>query len=307
MLLFIKKLVVITFLFIIFDQFFGYVISKLYYNVKSGSSYIANYAIKKGNEDVVIFGASEVSHSLISNQISDSLGLSCYNFGLDGQGIYYQYALIKELLKRYSPKVVIFSSFILYDDQTISISRLYPYYYDHQDIKDLILELQPDAKYKLLIKSYAFNSLILNIIGGYLITEPRTNGYKPLYSKQADIQIMTTPFKIGLTDKTINYFEKIMQMCISAGCKVIVLDVPRYVESNDSVEEFRIQQMLKEYSVDYLHYSTDTTFINHPDLFKDRTHLNNDGAIVFTKMVIERIVQGMKSDSLAMDVKPDKL
>ena len=258
--------------------------------MKSGTAYTTNYALKKSQEDILIFGASEVTHSLISDQISDNLQMSCYNLGMDGQNIYYHYVILTELLKRHKPKIVITSTFILQEDDMTTIAPLFPYYFDYQSVRDMVDEIEPNEKYKLLIKSYAYNSLLINVIQGYLSNEPNTNGYKPLFNVSKDMKLDATPFKINFSDKTLNYFEKFIQTCLNADCKVIVIDTPRYVEKIDLSENLKIRELLEKYSVNYLNFATDTTFLHHQDLFKDRTHLNNEGAIVFTKLIIKALM-----------------
>lgn len=286
--IFIFKISIFLLSFICIDTLFGLAFKKLYYNVKSGPVFTTNYALRKCNEEILIFGASEVSHSLVSNQISDCLKMACYNLGMDGQSIYYQYAILNEILKLHKPKIVIVSTFVLHEGKT-TIEALFPYFYDYQSIKDIIEEIKPDEKYKLFIRSYAYNSLIINVLQGNILKEPLTNGYKPLYGIGNDIQVMPEPSKIGSSDRAFAYFEKFIQACLSSKCKVYVIDTPRFTKQIDISETDRIKVVLEKYSIKYLNFATDTTFINHPNLFKDKEHLNNNGAVILTNLIIDEI------------------
>lgn len=288
---FFLKLAIFFLCFISLDQLNGFVFSKLYDNVKSGVSFTTNYALYKSNEDILIFGASEVTHGLISNQINDSLKMTCYNLGMDGQGIYYQYAVLNELLKRHKPKIVIISTFVLSDNERQTFAPLYPYYYNFKSIKDLIDKNEPNEKYKLLIKSYAYNSILIDVLKGNLATESNTNGFVPLSTVNKNMQLSSIPWKISTSTKTWEYYEKFIQSCLRAKCKVYIIDTPRYIEKNDAEQNLEIRSMLEKYSVNYLNYATDTTFINHPELFKDVTHLNLAGAKILTNLVIKDIKQ----------------
>ena len=40
----------------------------------------------------------------------------------------------------------------------------------------------------------------------------------------------------------------------------------------------------------YKDYTNDINFINHPELFKDKGHLNNTGADIFTNLIIMDLI-----------------
>jgi hypothetical protein len=288
---FIFKLLVFLLCFFCLDQLFGLAFKKLFNQVKSGTIFQTNYALRECNEDLLIFGGSEVVNGLISNQIVGSLGMTCYNLGRYRQNIYYQYAILNELLKQYHPKIILISTFVLTEEEKPEIGALYPYYYDYQSIRDIIKLIEPDAKYKLWIRSYAYNSLLINVLQGNIREDPKTNGYWPLFEVAKDMQLILTPFKINYSDRTLIYFEKFINACIKTNSTVYVIDTPRYFVNNDIGEKRKIRDLLKEYSVDYFDFSTDTTFINHPELFRDNYHLNNQGALIFTKFIIDKITQ----------------
>ncbi len=290
---FIIKLVIFLICFFCLDQIIGFGFKKLHNQVKSGTVYITNYALKQSNDDILIFGASEVNHSINSLQISDSLGLKCYNLAMDGQGIYYHFTLLSELLNRHKPKLVIISTMGLHENKHVTLAPLYPYYTKFQSVRKTIEDIEPTEKYKLFIKGYAYNSLLLNVIQGNILHEPNTNGYTPLYTVAKNMHLDSNPFKIGITERTLQYYEKFILSCLNADCKVYVLDAPRYFSSNDMNENQKIRELLDKYSIEYFNYAADTMFINHPELFKDKTHLNHTGATIFTNLIIEKIKQDM--------------
>jgi len=273
----------------------GLAVKKLNDHVKSGTAYTTNYALCQSNEDILIFGASEVSHSLITSQITDSLGFTCFNLGMDGTNIYYQYALLIEILKRHKPKIVIISTNVMHEDNKSSLAPLFPYYYDYQSVRKIVLDFEPNERYKLLIKGYAYNSLILSIIQGIIVQEPDTKGYIPLYQISKNLRFPNAPFKINITDKSLKYFEMFLRSCLNSGCEVYVIAPPRYVREVDNEMVQKINTLLGKYSIEYLNYCNDTTFLNHPAFFKDEAHLNHYGAPIFTNMVIKSIRQGLVS------------
>ena len=77
--------------------------------------------------------------------------------------------------------------------------------------------------------------------------------------------------------------------CRYAACKVYVLETPKYQTTFNEQENKRIKKLINKYSANYISFRNDTTFINHPELFKDNTHLNDSGAQIFTSMVIQNM------------------
>jgi hypothetical protein len=264
----------------------GLVMNTLFFSQKSGTSYTSNYGIESCQEDIIIMGASEVSHSFISNQIADSLGMTCYNLGMDGNNIYYQYAVLSELLSRYKPKIVITSTNVL-EESDRTITSLFPYSYKYKNIREFIYEIKPVEKYKLFIKSYAYNSLIIKIIQGNILKEPKTNGYRPLFALSKNLQYSPIPYTIGISDRTLKYFEKYVNLCLNAGCKVFIVETPKYQNTYNKAENDKIMSLIRKYDVEHISFQNDTTFINHSELFKDRTHLNDQGARIFTTKIID--------------------
>ena len=50
-----------------------------------------------------------------------------------------------------------------------------------------------------------------------------------------------------------------------------------------------INDVVEKYSLDFLDYSDDPRFYTAPHYFRDSDHLNNDGAVLFTKIVIDEL------------------
>ena len=286
--MFITKILVFALLFFCIDQILGFTTNKLFLKVKSGDNYSTNYGIQSCKADILIMGASEVLHSLVSKKIADSLEMTCYNLGRDGLNIYFQYAVLNEILKRYKPKIIIISTNGLEESEN-AVNGLFPYCSTYNDMKELIYEIKPVEKYRLFIKSYCYNSLMIKIIQGLVQNEPNTNGYKPLFAVSKSMKLSPDPYTIGISERTLTYFEKYLNLCQNAGCKVYVLETPKYQTIFNLEENKKIKELINKYSVNYISFRNDTTFINHPELFKDKTHLNDSGAQIFTSMVIQNM------------------
>ena len=66
-----------------------------------------NFISDEVDANILIFGSSRAAHHYVPSILSDSLDMSCYNCGLDGNGIIYGYGKLKTITARYYPKIVI--------------------------------------------------------------------------------------------------------------------------------------------------------------------------------------------------------
>ena len=80
-----------------------------YIQIKAGGRTGAEwYACKEMKEDIIIMGSSRAIHHYVPRIIADSLGMSCFNAGQDGNGIILQYGRWKMISERYTPKLIIY-------------------------------------------------------------------------------------------------------------------------------------------------------------------------------------------------------
>ena len=282
---FLLKLSIFIILFFLIDFILGQILEPLYFKVESGTIFNSVYGIRDSHEEILLMGASEVKHSFISKQIEDSLGLSCYNLAFDGNNIYYQYAVLREILKRYTPHVVVISTTITAEDES-TVTSLFPFHKNYNRIKETIFEIAPIEKYKLISNAYVYNSLILNIIQGLILPEPQTNGYKPLYRGDTKNNLAVRNYSIPSSPRSFDYFDKFLNLAVTSGCSVIVVNTPKYFINSSYDRPSEIKELVSKYKIAYLNYENDTTYINHNDYFYDGVHLANKGAEVFTSRFI---------------------
>ena len=73
--------------------------------IDQGSTYLQ--AVYHTNDDVVIFGESMARGAYISPMMADSLNMSVSNFAYHGSSMVHQATVIRLMLKRFTPKVII--------------------------------------------------------------------------------------------------------------------------------------------------------------------------------------------------------
>ncbi len=285
------------------DFIFGTGLKFLYNNQKSGWLYRATYSFDSTKADILIFGASRANHHYAPNIFQNRMNLSCYNTGRDGQIIFYNYAVLKSVLKRYSPKIVILDfsreEFRIEQESYDRLSELLPYYKSHPEIRSIIELKGPFEKLKMISKIYPYNSLLFTVaIGATDFNKNRDhiedeNGYVP------NTQILNEPLTVDSTFKKydldpikIKMYENFISDCTNSNIKVYVFLSPLFIKYYHDDPSVKIaQEIAKRYGVPLYDHSNDTMFLNHANLFDDRYHLNNTGARIFSNKVVENIVK----------------
>lgn len=301
---FIAKLLLLLFIVFLFDFSIGQTLRYFYFKQECGREYRATYAIEKTTADILIFGSSRAYHQYIPTIIEDKLKQSCYNTGSPGQFLLYNYATFKAISKRYTPKVMILDvspgDLGVDKDSYDRLSFLLPYYKKHPEIRPIVDLKSPFEKFKLLSSIYPFNSSLLMIAGGNSeYFKKRTTdikGYKPLYGT------WNSPIKTSISEPyqldsvKINFLKSIIEDCHHEGIKLFVICSPtyiQYVKTDYSISV--IEKIAKETNTAFMDFTDDTFFTTRPELFDDPDHLNNSGAVIFTKRVIDSIATPGKS------------
>jgi hypothetical protein len=281
------------------DVIFGTIIRYFYFRQTSGPDFVTTYSIEKANAAIIIFGSSRANHHYHPGIFEEQLKLSCHNAGRDGFDILYNYAILKAVLSRYKPEIVILDlnteEFRKIQGSYDKLSALLPYYKSHPEIRGIVDLKSKIEKIKTLSHVYPFNSTLSYIIlGNTEFNRKRRNeinGYVPLMKTCSDsFNNFYVSNDYALDSKKVEIFEEFIKDCIDAKIKLYIINSPyfdRYQNSDKSIDIG--QNIAKKYNVPFYDFLNDTAFINHRDLFYDGSHLNNEGATIFTIEIIEKI------------------
>lgn len=296
---FLLKLVLLFAIVFVLDYSIGNILRYFYYKQESGMQYRTTYSIEKTTADILIFGTSRANHHYQPAIFEKRLNLSCYNVGRDASSIFYHYAVLKSILKRYSPKIVVldFNGFEFSKTQLNydRISSLLPYYRLHPEIRSIIELKSTNEKLKLLSSIYPYNSSIFSIaIGNTELNKKRwndTKGYLPLTKIwNGSIQIDTKSFKYEVDSNIIKLYESFIKDCINSNLKLYIVCSPYLVKSNHLTYSVKLgQEIAAKNNVLFFDYSEDSIFNYNSKLFADILHLNDEGAKVFSNMLIDSI------------------
>jgi hypothetical protein len=227
----------------------------------------------------------------------DSLGLSYYNTGRDGNGIFYQTALLKSVLSRYTPKLVILDyagdfgkGRQVYDN----LSSLLPYYESHPEIRKEVNLRGPYERVKLLSGIYPFNSQVLTISVGNLdlnkTRKPDNRGYVPLETEHpVNKEYFRSTIQQPVDSNKIHSLREFVQVAKASGTQLVVIYSPLYQEHKRYWEIEICSAICKDAGVPFWDFSRDSLFLQRADLYYDPVHLNHKGATIFSQEVAHRL------------------
>lgn len=289
---FIKIVLLLTVL-IISDQITGRIIRHLYFNMAAGENYRATFTIDNTKADILVFGSSRANHHYVPEVFEKKFNMTFYNAGRDGCSLLYNYATFKAVTKRYSPKLIIFD--LLPNELNYSVndyerlSNLLPYYFYHPELREVIELISPFEKYKLYSVVYPYNSQLIRIIFRNLLKTKDIDikGYLPLYNKMKSVNANNGLKNIMCTidENKITALREIASYCNKNNIKLIFACSPVFSNSQLSSGWKIIEDIAKSENGQYLNFSSDSIFDNHPEYFQDNSHLNDEGAKLYSKII----------------------
>ena len=273
------------------DLLFGMACQYLNDHSKGGGIRSRYYVCKESNEEVLIFGSSRAKHHYVPDIIEDSLKMTCYNTGEDGNGIILCYGFLKMITQRYSPKLILYdvSRFDIYEDDNMKYLDLIKPYYRELGIDSIFWRVSPKTRYMMLSEMFRYNTTCLRVLGNYLHPISNTHkGYSPMKGVM-DYEPEVNDRKQGIIDETkMFYFEQFLQLAQEKDVKVICLGSPYYgIDATDGFYKSVIN-LCEQYNVPFLDY-TDEPNTKEKVFFNDRTHLNYEGSHIYSSIVAEKI------------------
>lgn len=302
-----KKIVLLILLLIFLDRAVGKVLEKMFYKQTHGDDYVSIQLFDSIKSDILVFGSSRASHHYVSDSIEKYSVKTVYNGGRDNMGIHYIYASLKVVLDRYHPNEIILDliphNFLkgnqdvkkYYDAQT---SVLLPFANRHNSIFETISMIDNVETWKaILIKTYAYNSLIGGIFQNAFtkIGHSQIKGYEPIDGEIDSINYLKPVFPFPLQDIEIdssafNVLENCLKICLAKQVKVIIVFSPYYFETpNYDALNKKFSSISKKYNSQIIDFRKDSKFLKNPTLFYDELHLNNSGAVIFSKKLVDSL------------------
>jgi len=296
---FIYRLLIFSVTLFFADFVIGKVLQKLYFKQSSGFDYQTTYAINETTAPLLVFGSSRANNIFDPTILENELKLSCYNVGRYGEPIFYHYALLKAVLKRFNPQIIILSldafNFAQDKDDYDLISVLLPYSDSHPELQEIINLKGPYERLKMMSTIYPYNSLLLPMISGNLASSKEKNytikGYIPVQTTISGPLHTIDYTKNTLLDTTkINSYTAFIKDCIKAKIKLFIVCPPFMINAIGTDNSIITgKKVANNFNIPFFDFSRDTFYTTKPKLFYDFRHLNDKGVALFDKQVMDSI------------------
>lgn len=255
---------------------------------KNNLSYIFN----QKQSDILILGASRASHHYNPQIFIDSLGKTCFNAGQDGQPIYNQYLnLLRSLENGHVETVFLDLSPGQVTDKWIKerMEPLVPYYWKNDSVKAVIEYVSERDLFTdlLYLSSFVQYNSQAHVLLEYLHPTYNTQklGYVPLPYKGKEFKYRKgggEGFKMN--EKALDYLIRINKVCKEKDIDLYIVASPILIPFPSFVSY--ISNFCQKYHIKFLDYSSRKKYTDDLRLWKDASHMNCNGADMFTEELI---------------------
>lgn len=295
---FLIQIVLFFLLLFIIDRTLGYGIIYMTKNTKGGYIGHHNYITDSINEEVLIFGSSRAIHHYNPQIISDSLNLTCYNCGQDGNGILLDYGWWQIIKEHHKPKIIIYDVTASFDLLVNEDNHKYLGWlkglYDRANINDIFDDIDKTEKYKMTCQMYRYNSKFLQIAADYIhpLYVVKANGFLPLEGEIDTMRIkkndkIDSPIKEPNFDPLkIQYLNKFIDEI--GDVKIVFTISPTWYGLSQKISA-PIREICLQKNIPFLDFSNDPKYVHNNNYFKDGSHLNAKGADEFTRDLIKAL------------------
>ncbi len=268
------------------------------------------------NCDVAIYGSSRAWVHIDPKIVRDSLGVTVYNFGLDGHNFWLQYMRHLELLKyNKKPKTIILSVDIFSLQKRSDLykaDQFLPYMLWNPMMKAYTSSFIGYDKidYSIPLIRYAGKLDALQLIVDH-INKPQTserfrqNGYRGIVrawnNDMEKAKLSQKSYEIKMDSNSIALFEKFIKACKSDNIELILVYTPEFIEGQKFVSNREdlmklYKNFAKKYALNYYDYSNDTICLNK-EYFYNASHLNKKGSQIFSRNFAKRLKERKHNSS----------
>ena len=276
------------------DISLGSMLSFMLSHANGGNNDRINYICDQTNEEMLIFGSSRADHHYNPQILMDSLNMTVYNCGEDGNGIILNYGRLLMIKQRYLPKVIIYEVTKSFDleinDNHKYIGKLKPYY-NRDGIQDIFVSVDKTERWKMMSQLYKYNSSFLTVIADYLhpIRSMGFQGFRPLQGEMDSLKISSPKDekpKVEFDPLKLGYIEMFINSCKDV--KLIFAFSPIWY-GLDTERLKPVIDICQEHGIPFIDFSNDPKYVHNNAYFKDGSHLNARGADEFTRDLIREL------------------
>jgi hypothetical protein len=263
------------------------------------------------NCDLAIYGSSRAWNHVDPRILQDSLGMSCYNFGLNGQNFWLQYLRHLEFIEHNGRPRYILMSLDMFSfqpkNEIYNKMQFYPYMLFNKNIREYTENYKGfnTLDYYVPLLRYSGKRKALSIIAKNIL-DPKRNAHSFRFRGFAGLDTPWTDdfdnakaalgvYKVPVDTAIVRLFDEFLDECARTNTKVILLYSPEFIKGQEFVSNRdTIMDIFRDFAAEhdlrFLDYSDDE-LCHSQNLFFNASHLNSKGANLF-------------SQELARDLKP---
>lgn len=295
----IKAIILILIISFVADKIVFYGLNKISDKVYTGQSVgkLNQYLKIKDDLEFIVFGSSRANHNIDPIKVFEN----SFNMGMDGRKLAYSATLIKLLPNEKKQTILLhidpenaFNKNYSGDDILALSSR----YNRNSLIKKEIDKLKHNNLLQNFYWSLSYNNKVLGILKNYL--KPKYNyktysGYDPIYVSKNQREIFQKILEKNekeidckkdfvLNEIYYAYVNELSEFCKENNKTLIIFTSPVFDDgySDDNIE---LNKILKNKNLDYYDFTNFFRENNNLEYWKDKTHLSNKGAEIFSEKI----------------------
>lgn len=299
------KLFAFLLLFYLLEKPFGFFISNLVQKYQVDNRLEGIDEIKK-NKELLIIGSSRAVNGIDPKIITEKLGLEAFGMAYSGSNILFHKTLVKLLYTQSNSKYLILNidaaeSFVVYERSIYRKDKLEPYLVNHEVLEEYCAHASKNYFLATLSWAYRENQNIYDVLkylrkgkeDADITNNVDSFGFIPIHTLAEDfdpnVELEEIQFSsLKLDSSRVNAFKWILDFASENDVKVFISILPSYqykvVGLNNFVHSFFVND---EVLIDL------TNELGDKDYYYDRGHLNSKGAKSISKILAERVSNGI--------------
>lgn len=259
----IAKMLVFVFLFVILFDYTADVLA-----FKSGSEALSIIMEQEDDYyDVILAGPSHMQYSIQPAQLYGEYGIVSCNTSTAAQSIPTTYYVIKEMIDKHSPELVVVDLFCLFWPEVYFTPTRFHQAIDHFDFSDVKVEaiedLVDENKDEFYLNYLLYHSRWKELTkDDYVIYNTFNETYQLLYECEQfenDFVPVPTSEKAEIPEVSLEYLEKIVKLCKETNTELLLTVIPYRADVDNNQTSAILQQKMyntveelcKEWDVDY--------------------------------------------------------
>lgn len=294
---FIAKVIIFAITIVAIDFIIGKTCTMLIRHAVGGDTKRMTMIVDELKDDIIIFGSSRACRHYDPLILQDSISMTCYNAGLDGNGIIYNYGQYRLMKARYTPKVIIYDIYLSYDlleDDKPKYLYWLKRYYERPSIDSIFWAVDNTQRIKMMSQMYRYNGSFLQLVSDCIHPmREDVKGYRPLDKTMAYEPIIkpTKKKEYKYDSLKLEYWQRFITDCKLSGTKLIFTMSPLYRAHPEDIEPYQpIIDIAQKNGIPFIDHYTDTAYCTKRKYFKDTAHMNRLGATTFTKAIIKELL-----------------